>query len=426
MIRKGTILLGLLLALSGIGAVKAETAPPRIERATVSGMTLLAQRTNSNLVEVTLLLKSGSGLDPKRGSAILVNQFVGVMLDYDRLRSGWLETAIETNPDYTLVKIQTPARGLKSVLQAIKEMLTYPLYNYDFAFDLKSLISANLKALPPFWKSHDYFNREFYGANHPYNDSLDSVAIESVNGNDVFKWHRLTYRPGNAILSVSGDFKENIKYLQKFFRDIPSGTIDNRLMVKPVVLGKSGQFQAVDLNGRVAAISIGYPAPRLKDPEFPAFKIIAYYLEEYFHYFEELRVKEGLIYAGFANYNYLGKPNAPHIVFLTMTEPKLLNRVETRTVEVLKKISESGLEQSEIEAVIKAMKARSSIDREDGKGLATVNALSYYLETQLVYDQNLMVKLEQVTTADIKKAAAKYFQNYIRVAYLPKDNDFKK
>ena len=421
MFKKGILLLSLILAISGFESARAETGLPRIERTTVSGMTVFAQKTDSSLVEVTLLLKSGSGLDQKKGTALLVNQFVSGVLYYYRVKSGWVEANVETYPDYTMIKIVTSSRRLKSALNVIKDLLVYPLYDYDFASDLQNLISTDLKATSSIAKSYYDFNREFYGKNHPYNDGLDSASIDSVIGNDVFQWHRLTYQPGNAILSISGGFKENVKYLEKLFGNMQSGTIDNRLIVKPVVLNKISQIKEVDLNGRVASISIGYPAPRIKDPEFPAFKIIAYYLEEYQHYFEELRVKEGLIYAGFAYYNYLKKPNAPSIVFLTMTEPQLLDQVETRTVEVLKKIVESGLEPAEITAVINAMKTRSSIEQADGKGLATVNALSYFLETQLVYDQNLWTKLEQVTNADIKNAAAKYFQNYIRVAYLPKE-----
>lgn len=420
MVKKGIILLVLYLAISNFGPVKAETATARIERTTINGMSVITQKTDSSLVEATLLLKSGSGLDPKKGAAILVNQFVGGLLEYYRVKSGWVKADIETYPDYTLIKVQSSPRRFKSVLKVYKDLLTYPLYDYDFASDLQNLISTDLKAVSPIAKSYFGFTREFYGDNHPYNDSLDSASIESITGNDVYKWHRLTYRPGNAILSISGNFQERLKYLEKLFRKIPSGIIDNRLLVKPVNLDKVRQLKKVDLNGRVAAISIGYPAPRLKDPEFPAFKIITYYLEEYQHYFEELRVKEGLIYAGFAYYNYLEKPNAPNIAFLTMTEPQLLERVEVRTGEVLQKIIEFGLEPDELVTVIQAMKTRSSINQEVGKDWATINALSYYLETQLVYDHKLLAKLEQVTNEDIKKAAAKYFHNYIRVACVPK------
>jgi len=418
--KKLILILSILILILGFGSALAETGLPQIHRTTVQGMTFFAQKTDSSLVEVTLLLKSGSGIEPKKGVAIIVNQFVSGILNHYQRKSGWVSSAVETYPDYSLIKIKSSPKRLKTVLITLNDLLTYPLYDYDFASDLQNLISTDLKATSSITKAYYDFNREFYGAKHPYNNDLDSDSIKSINGNDVFKWHRLTYRPGNAILSISGGFKERLKTLEKLFRNMPSGIIDNRLMVKPVILDKVSQIEEVDRNGRVASITIGYPAPRMKDPEFPAFKIIAYYLEEYQHYFEELRVKEGLIYAGFAYYNYLEKPNAPNIAFLTMTEPKLLSRVETRTVEVLKELAEKGLGQEEITGVIEAMKARSSITQVEGRGLATVNALSYYLETQLVYDHNLWVKLEEVTSADIQKAAVKYFQNYIRVAYLPK------
>lgn len=416
--KKTIVLLGLLVFALGMGPVRAETEHSGIERTTVSGMTVITQKTSSSLVEVTLLLKSGSGLEQKKGTAIIVNQFVSGILNYYQKKAGWVDTAVETYPDYTLVKVQASPQRLKTVLKVLRD-LVYPLYDYDFVSDLQNLISTDLKAVSSITKSYYDFNREFYGEGHPYNNDLDSASIESITGKDVFKWHRLTYRPGNAILSISGGFKENLKSLEKIFRDLTGEKIDNRLMVKPVVLDKVSQLEEVDQNGRVASISIGYSAPRMKDPEFPAFKIIAYYLEEYQHYFEELRVKEGLIYTGFVYYNYLEKPNAPNIAFLTMTEPKLLNRVEARTVEVLKRLMDAGMDQEEIASVIKAMKIQSSIGQAEGRGLATVNALSYFLETQLVYDKILWSKLEQVTPVDIQKAAAKYFQKYIRVAYLP-------
>ena len=123
-------------------------------------------------------------------------------------------------------------------------------------------------------QSYFDFNREFYASNHPSNDILDSASIEKLTVNDIFKWHRLTYRPGNAILSISGGFKETMKHLEKFFRGMPSGTIDKRLMVKPVKMGKDSQLKEVGLNGKwLDRIGIGAPD---EDLNSPAFKSNAY------------------------------------------------------------------------------------------------------------------------------------------------------
>ncbi|NLY76100.1 MAG: insulinase family protein, partial [Firmicutes bacterium] len=220
MIKKLVLIGCLMLAVFGFEPVRADAEIPRIERLSINGMTVFAQKTDSKLIEVTLLLKSGSGMDPRKGAAIIVNQFVGGLLHYYRVNSGWVDTDVETYPDYTLLKIRVSSQRLKSVLKVIRDLLVYPLYDYDFASDLQNIISTDLKAIPAIAKSYFDFTREFYGENHPYNNGLDSAAIDNITGSDVFKWHRLTYQPGNAILSITGDFKERLKYLEKLFSKI--------------------------------------------------------------------------------------------------------------------------------------------------------------------------------------------------------------
>jgi predicted Zn-dependent peptidase len=198
-------------------------------------------------------------------------------------------------------------------------------------------------------------------------------------------------------------------------------SVDHRLMVKPVVLNRDKTLDREDPNGRVASFCLGFAAPRLQDPEYPAFRVLAYYLGEYMHYFEALRVNDALFYTGEVYYNYLEKPMAPNIVFLALTDPDSLETVQTRTLDLVRQLTNSGIEQAEINKVVAAMISEGEARSVAGKGSATLNALSYFLQNQLLYDENLRPKLQQVTTADIQKAAAKYFKHYIRVAYVPKE-----
>ena len=268
-------------------------------------------------------------------------------------------------------------------------------------------------------KSYYDFTKEFYGKDHPYNNGLDPNVMVAITGHDVYRWYRQTYQPGNAILSICGGVDRSIDQLEQFFQEMRTEAVDYRLLVTPVSLNQDQTLAREDPNGRVTSISIGFAAPRIQDPEYPAFRLLAYYLEEYQHYFEEVRVKEGLIYSEYVYYNYLQKPKAPNIVFLTMTDPQSLPLVEAKTLQVVNELVKDGITQTEIEKIIKAIKIENKMRAETGKGLATQNALSYYLQNQLVYDGVLMKKLESVKTEDIKRVAAKYFTHYIRVAYVP-------
>lgn len=392
-----------------------------IDRTTVNGMNIILQKTDSKIMDIVLLLKSGSGLDDplKKGTALVMNNLVWLKLYYGDFRYG--DVGVETYSDYTLVKLRATAKNTKLALQEIKDLLSYPLYSYDTITDIKNLYQTDVMGMSPFAMAYYKFTEEFYGKEHPYNDRLDAAQIKSISGSDVYQWYRKTYQPGNALLSISGACPLTINSLKSFFTQMQTETVDRRLIIPPVTLSSNRRVDQEDPNGILASVCIGYPAPRIWDPEYPAFRIISYYLEDYMHYFEELRVKEGLFYAGYAIYNYMEKPKAPNIVFISMVEPNTLPRVEEKTLAVVAQIVQQGIPQAEIDRVVAAIKTSGSATMKEGGELAVNNALSYYLQTEMARDENLYPKLEQVKTDDIKKVAAKYFQNYIQAVYAPKE-----
>lgn len=398
-----------------------KSTPIWIDRTTVSGMNILLQKTDSKVIDIVLLLKSGSGLEPsnKKGTALIMNNIVYTRLRYSKIKIGQID--VETYPDYTVISLKTTNSGIKKALEMIKSLLSERMYTYDGITDLKGIYSNGLKGISPFYRAYSDFASQFYGEGHPYNDRLDSDRILMINGKDVYQWYRQTYQPGNAILSITGKVSQSIKNLEKFFGDMYTESVDRRLMVAPVTLEKDLKIDHEEINGRVSTVSIGYAAPRFSDPDYPAFRVIAYYLNDYMHYFDELRVKEGLFYAGFVIYDYFEKPKSPSMVFLTMTTPDSLARVETKTLEVVSKLINEGISQPEIDKVIQSMKANNTSLLEVEKNYALKNALSQYLQTQMVYDDNLLAKLTAIKTEDIKRSAAKYLQHYIRVAYTPKE-----
>jgi predicted Zn-dependent peptidase len=414
-----SILIIALIVFSSYPAFAA-SEPFRIERTTVNGMNILLQKNNSEVAQITLLLKSGSGIElaNKKGAAYIMNNFVYWILDASKSSAGSAD--VTTQADYTLITMTTLARDIKPTLERIKFLLSEPIYSYDVVVSLKESLSTGLKAMPAESKAYSDFTKEYYGPEHPYNDWPNPETVAAVGGPDVYKWYRQTYQPGNAILSISGGIKENIINLEKFFTNMKSETVDRHLIIRPVLLNQDKRLKQTDPNGRATSFCMGFSAPRIQDPEYPAFRVLAYYLAEYQHYFEELRVKDGLFYSAGVYYNYLEKPKAPNIAFITMTDPETLEALEKRTLEVVRKLMETGIAQNDIDKIIKAIQTEDEARKASGKGLATLNALSQYLQTQLIYVDALMPKLEQVKTADIKQAASKFLQHYIEVTYVPK------
>ncbi len=418
------LLIGLVILIN-LTPVKAENGPNQspvwIDRTMVSGMNILLQKTNSKVIDIVLLLKSGSGIEPaaKKGTALIMNNIVYFKLSFAKTKIGNVD--VETYPDYSLISIKTTSSGFKKALNEVKDLLSNPIYSYDWLTDLKGLYSTDLKGVSPFFKTYSDFTAQFYGPEHPYNDQMDPDKIKTISGKDIYQWYRRTYQPGNAILSVTGEISQSIKDLTKFFSGMITESVDRRLMINPVSLDKDVSLDREEINGREATIGIGFAAPRFSDLEYPAFRVISYYLENYMHYFEELRVKEGLFYSGFVLYNYLEKPKSPNMVFLAMTDPGSLEKVEQKTIAIVLKLINEGISQPELDEVVNAMKVNNAGLSESEKNYAARNALSQFLQTQMVYDGNLLSKLSHITTDDIKLAAAKYLKHYIRVAYTPGD-----
>ncbi|HYH01806.1 MAG TPA: hypothetical protein VEC37_01785, partial [Bacillota bacterium] len=260
-------IVGMLLTwvlIMAVIPVRAEKSSP-IQHTTINGMKVMLQQNKSELTEVTLLLKSGSGLDPKgkRGTALLMNSLVEMKLAAANEEYG--DFAVNTQPDYTVINFSTTASDLKLVLQEVKDLLTAPLYSYDIITDLIEVYSTEIMAASVFSKAYTKVGALLYGADHPYSEDLSPEGIKAIRGEDVYRWYRKTYQPGNAILSITGGGDVDIKQLQKFFSPMLSETLDLRLLINPIIPDKNKSANFVDPNGRIATLCMGYPAPRVWD-----------------------------------------------------------------------------------------------------------------------------------------------------------------
>jgi zinc protease len=409
-----------LWILSSTWPVLAE-GPSRIERTNASGMSIMLQKNQSEVAQIVLLLKSGSGLEPadKKGIAQIMNNIVYWILQSDSKDSiGSVD--VQTNPDYTVINLTTLARNTRPVLEKIKFLLSEPIYSYDDVVDLQKYTRSRIKSRVGIIQPYIRFTQEFYNTVLPYNDWPSQKSLNAITGADVYQWYRQTYQPGNAVLSISGKIPQNISDVEKFFSAIKSESVDHRLLVAPVLLTESKQIEQEDQNSKAASVCIGFAAPPIRDPDYPAFKLITFYLGDYFEYFDELRLKYGLFYTPVVFSNELEKPSAPNLVLISMTDSDHVKMVESESFKLTTRLIEKGIEQEEIAKVLTAMKAADEANQASGANIAFLNAVSYYLRTQLVYTDALWPKLQQLKTEDIKRVAAKYLKNYIQVVYNPK------
>lgn len=416
-----TLFLLLCFCIAALAETPANKNFGEIYRANVNGMTVLLQPNNSPITEVVLLLKSGSvSPDNVPGAAELMNNLVYLRLIGNRDRAG--KVNVYTYPDFTLVKIEVTSEYVEEVLQEMASLLLYPLYSYDVIDALKSLYETELKSIAPIARAYQQLNTEFYGEKHPYNgDRFSSEDVTKVSGTAVYEWYRRTYQPGNAILSVSGGAILGINDVKAAFEKVSGSIRDYRSSIVPMELTETRMINKEDPNARICTMAMAYAAPRFDSPEYPIFRLLTYYLQEYQHYFDEIRLKDALVYTTLVHYNFFEKPQAPLICFITMTSTENLPKVEQRTAEIVRELCEKGLSAEEIKAVAKAFETECQSRLASQGTQATENALNYFWENSFVYEQNLCAELYKITPEAIQKAAQKYFQNYVGISLIPQE-----
>jgi len=100
--------------------------------------------------------------------------------------------------------------------------------------------------------------------------------LENVSFEDVVNFHRLWYRPDNAVLSVAGDFEpaETLEQIERLFGDIKPGSPRPAPEVIEPIRESSSQHTMVDPLAKLPAVFINHQAPGYGHPDFFVYEVI--------------------------------------------------------------------------------------------------------------------------------------------------------
>ena len=193
---------------------------PAYERLVLpNGLTvLLLEKHGVPLSSATLLLRSGSVADPagKEGAASLTASLLRkgtASRTADRFSSdadsiGLLYTANATL-DSTAVSIDFLSKDQATALALLTDAVLHPAFP---AAEVTKLIAQQADGVraakdQPQSVLTLYYRKFLYGT-HPYGRPAagDEASLRSITRDDILAFYRTNYTPGNAILSMAGDF----------------------------------------------------------------------------------------------------------------------------------------------------------------------------------------------------------------------------
>lgn len=268
-------------------------AAPEIQTATLSnGMELyLVEDHKLPLVQVNMTIKSGWAADPadRPGAAALTADMLNegtknrdALQISDEIQMLGANLSAGSGFDDSYVNLNTLKKNLDPALDLMADIVLNPTFPDDELERQRKIYLGRIQqeARQPFTTAYKVFNRELYGADHPYaqpyTGSGTEASIKAITRSDLESFYKANYLPNNAAAIVVGDItmSEAKAKLEKAFKKWKAGVVSVPQIADVKPLSKT-KICIVDKPGAVQSVIIlGNPGLMRKDNDYLAASVM--------------------------------------------------------------------------------------------------------------------------------------------------------
>jgi zinc protease len=259
---------------------------PAVQRTSLANglKIMLAERHSIPVVNFALIVDAGYASD--KGGVPGTSSLAMAMLDEGTARRTSLQISDElarigadlsagSGLDTCSISLSTLKDKLDPALDIYADVILNPAFPPADFERLQKLQIAQIgqEKDSPFGMALRVLPKLIYGADHPYGSpftgSGTEASVAQLTRNDLVKFHKAWFRPGNATLVVVGDttMAEIRSKIEKVFESWPASNVPAK-EIKPVVLRTKSAVYIIDKPGAPQSMVIaGEPAPPSSDPE---------------------------------------------------------------------------------------------------------------------------------------------------------------
>ena len=278
----------------------------------------------------------------------------------------------------------------------------------------------------PYGKSREMMSQLAY-KNFAYSHStIGSMAdLNAATLDDVKQFFKINYAPNNAVLALTGDFKINDAKakIQKYFGSIPSQPAPPKVDATEPESRDEQRKTIVDPLARLTRVDIAFKTVPGDDPDYYALSMLGSILS---------RGRTGRLYSALVEKNLAMNANGSQqesrgpglFTFGAMVpptgDPKLVEKAIYDAIEQIQKDGVTGEEMSKAQ-----VSARAGAFMRMGTALGKANSLS---QNSVFYNDpgrmnNLVDRLQLVTSSDVQRVAKKYLNKSNRVVIITEPVD---
>jgi len=279
-----------------------------------NGLTVLVvERRSIPLVQIQLMIKSGSASDPagKEGTAALTARLMkrgtksrpaAQFFEEVEFVGGTIDTAVD--PDATFVRAEFASKDMEVAFNLVADLVLNPAFRPEELDKEKRLQVADIvgRQDDPEDVAGQAFDSWLYGE-HPYGRPVDGWrrSVEGIGRDTVTGFYESRYALNDAVLAVVGDVDaaQSVQRAERYFsawkrRTVPESRVPEAAPVhgrKILLVDKPDATQS--------QIRLGNAGIRHADPDYVPFVVGNTVLGGAFTSWlvDEVRVKRGLTYA---------------------------------------------------------------------------------------------------------------------------------
>lgn len=326
-----------------------------------------------------------------------------------------------TVEDHTAYQVKGPAERFAKLFDVLADLYRSPsLDPREIEFE-KQVIHEEIAMVrdQPSQYLEDLISEAVWGPEHPLGRSITGTdeSLDAFKRSDVFDFHQRAYSACNTVISVAGNINhdEVLEVISKRFGDLPKG---NPISFIPAgTIRESHRFHE-DEGQEQSHLALSFRNVNRYDETRFAQKLLNVILGENMssRLFQTIREQKGLCYE--IQSDVVSFSDAGLLQIYLALSPGNLRKALAGISDILSDLRENGVRDEELEEAKAFLIGQNRISLEN-----TSSQMMWAGETLLFFNEwidpeGIHRKIEEVTSADIRQAARRAFEENTRCTAL--------
>ena len=334
------------------------------------------------------------------------------------------------------VSIETTRDNLPEVMKLVADVLRNPSFDANEFEKLKQEQLAQIEAQRS--EPQAIAINEFRRITSPYPKGdiryvttfdEDVAEVKAATLEQVKDFYKNFYGADHASLAVVGDFDK--EQIQKIIDDNFSSWKSTKPFTRiaspyQAVKAENKSFETPDKANAMFVAGFNMPLQDT-DPDYPALVMANYMLGGGFlnsRLATRIRQKEGLSYGVGSQFSASSLDKNGSFLAYAIYAPQNVEKLEQAFKEEMEKVVKEGFTADELKAAKSGYLQSRQVSRAQDASLAGTLVNNLYLNRTMDWEANFEKKIDALTPADVKAAAAKYL-DYSKITVI-KAGDFEK